>query len=128
MISYVTYKIIHYLGIFSALAAVAGVAAHSGTGGNPPGRPRWSRGLSAAHGIGLFLALVGGFGMLARLGVSQEGLGLPLWIWIKLAIWVVFGAILTLARRRPETAPWVLIVAPLLAVCAGAVALLKPGL
>lgn len=126
MISYVTYKIIHYLGIFTAVTAVAGYAVLAGTGGSPLLRGSWTKRLAAAHGIGLFLVLLGGFGMLARLGVSHGGL--PLWIWIKLAIWVVFGAVLTLAKRRPETAGWVLFVAPLLAVAAGTVALLKPGL
>lgn len=128
MISYVTYKIIHYLGVFTAVSAVAGYAALAGVGGSPLVRAPWTRRLAAAHGIGLFLVLLGGFGMLARLGVTHEMGGLPTWIWIKLAIWGALGAVLTLAKRRPETAGWVLFVAPLLAVAAGTVALLKPGL
>ncbi|MEK9507548.1 hypothetical protein WI460_05000 [Gemmatimonadota bacterium Y43] len=125
MISYVTYKIIHYLGIFTAVTAVAAYAVLA-TGGSPLQRDAWTKKLAAAHGIGLFLVLLGGFGMLARLGVSHGGL--PTWIWIKLAIWVLLGGVLTLAKRRPETAGWVLFIAPFLAAAAGTVALLKPGL
>lgn len=126
MISYVTYKIIHYLGIFTAISAVAAYASLSATGGSPLLRDGWAKKLVAAHGIGLFLVLLGGFGMLARLGVTHTGL--PTWIWIKLAIWLALGATLSWAKRRPESAGWALVAVPLLALAAGTVALTKPGL
>ena len=40
------------------------------------------------HGIGLLISLVSGFGMLAKLGMSWPW---PLWIWIKVALWLVLG-------------------------------------
>jgi len=45
----------------------------------------------------LFLILLGGFGMLARLG-----LGLPGWAIIKLLIWVALGAMTALINRQPK--------------------------
>ncbi|UCC24523.1 MAG: hypothetical protein JSU98_12385 [Gemmatimonadales bacterium] len=125
MISYGVYKIIHYSGIFllvTALAAALGRAAMSD--GWPEGRDPWSRRLVAGHGAALFLILLGGFGMLARLDVSQ-GLGLPGWIWAKLGIWAALGAILA-ARRSSPMAARAVVAVPLLAVLAGLVALTKP--
>ncbi len=125
MISYTVYKIIHYGGIFTAVAALGAFLTLSAAGGTPLVREPWSKRLVAAHGAGLFLVLLGGFGMLARLEVTQ-GLTLPGWVWAKLAIWVILGALVTLAKRRPEGAGWMLLALPALAVLAGAVALTKP--
>lgn len=41
-------------------------------------------------GIALILILVSGFGLMARLGVSQGG-SWPMWLKIKLGIWTVIG-------------------------------------
>lgn len=125
MISYTTYKIVHYLGVFTVVAALGAFLSLAAGGGNPLVRRPWSKRLIAAHGIGLFLVLLGGFGMLARLDVT-EGLQLPGWIWAKLGIWTLLGAAVTVAKRRPETSGWLLLALPVLAVLAGAVALTKP--
>ncbi|MFP5520527.1 MAG: hypothetical protein ACLGGX_11530 [Bdellovibrionia bacterium] len=49
------------------------------------------------HGVGLALILISGFGMAARLGLVS---GLPGWIHAKLAIWVLLGAGIALAKRK----------------------------
>lgn len=126
MISYSVYKIIHYLGIFGLVAALVTLLARTAAGvkgedGRDPARKK----LVAVHGTALFLILLGGFGMLARLDVTQ-GMSLPGWIWLKLAIWAFLGGITFAVKRNPRLAKSVGIAVPLLAVLAGWVALYKP--
>jgi hypothetical protein len=120
---YQIYKLIHFLGIFSLLVALAVAAAHVLRGGTRANNP-YRRTLGIVHGIAAFLILLGGFGMLARLGVVQGGL--PGWIWAKLAIWLVAGAAIALVYRGASQARTVLIAVPLLAVLAAYFALYKP--
>lgn len=49
------------------------------------------------HGIGLVISLVSGFGMLAKLGIMGS---MPVWVWIKIALWLVLGFLPVLAKRR----------------------------
>ena len=128
MISYDVYKIVHYLGIFLLLVVLsAGLARaavlHRAPEPTPAADP-WRRRLLAGHGVALFLVLLGGFGMLARLEITH-GLGLPGWIWAKLGIWVVLGAAVAARRSRPLATAGLAAV-PLLALLAGWVALYKP--
>ena len=121
--SYEVYKLIHFLGIFVLLTALTAGCMHALRGGTRADNP-YRKPLAAAHGIAMFLILLGGFGMLARLGIMQAGL--PAWIYIKLAIWIVFGAALVLVQRSSGLARMGVIGLPLLAVLAAAVALYKP--
>lgn len=126
MISYVTYKIIHYVGIFTMVSALAAFLAQTASSGTPLVRVPWAKRLVIAHGVGLFLILLGGFGMLARLDITHQLGLLPGWIWAKLALWTVLGAAVTVAKRRPEWTGALLVVTPVLAFLAGTVALTKP--
>lgn len=49
-------------------------------------------------GIGLFLILLGGFGLLARVYANQWH---P-WVIIKLITWVVLGGMIALINRKPQ--------------------------
>lgn len=51
------------------------------------------------HGVGLLIMLVGGFGLLARLGMIR---GFPNWVWAKLAIWIFMGAAIAIAKRKGQ--------------------------
>lgn len=93
------YKTMHLLGIALILVALGGVATHAAGGGSKASNPL-ARTLGIAHGIGLLLALVGGFGMMARLDLSFAA-G---WLWVKMAIWLFFGAATVLAYRKPSIA------------------------
>jgi len=128
VIPYTAYKVVHYLGIFLLLtglsAALARAAAWRVSDVAPPEADPWGRRIVIAHGIALFMILLGGFGMLARLEIT-EGLGLPGWIWAKLGLWTILGGVVAI-RRVPALAGPALVVAPLLAALAGWVALYKP--
>ncbi len=91
--------------IFLSLGGVA-TSAINGLGKSH----QWRRPLAATHGIGLLLSLVGGFGLLARLGMPHDGL--PGWIIAKLGIWVIFAALLGVMIRKPNLAKrlWLLII------------------
>ncbi len=114
---YTVYKLLHVLGALMVLAAAGGVAVHAANGGRREDNAQ--RGLLAAmHGVGLVLSVVAGFGML--------GASLPGWAWAKLAIWLLFGASLTLAYRGQTLARALIVVLPLLAAAAAWLALYKP--
>jgi hypothetical protein len=124
MLSHQFYNVVHILGIVLLVMALGGMALHAANGGTR--RDNVARGLVAAlHGIGAFLVLLGGFGMLARLGV-MHGSGFPGWIWVKLVVWVLLGAAAVLPYRRPALARPLLFAVPALAAVAAYMAIYKP--
>jgi hypothetical protein len=121
MISLQVYKNIHLLGIFMILMALGGLILHRINGGTRA--HTWRKPVAITHGVGLLLALVGGFGALARLGIFWP---LPGWAIGKLVIWLALGALIAVIFRSPALAKslwWVTIV---LATLAGYLALNKP--
>jgi hypothetical protein len=121
---YQFYKLIHFLGIFLTLTALAITAAHVVRGGTRTDNPL-KKLAGALHGIGLLLVLTGGFGMLARLGLVQVHM-FPGWIIAKMVIWLMAGAALMMPYRSKALAWPVLVGAPLLFVAAAYFALYKP--
>ena len=121
MLSLAVYKTIHYLGIFTLVTALAASLSRAAAGTAAGGAPDpWRKRLSIIHGIALFLVLLGGFGMLARLGMGVTG-----WVGAKLLIWVVAGGLITL-RKSPAAAAWGVALVPLLAALAGWIGYTKP--
>jgi uncharacterized membrane protein SirB2 len=53
---------------------------------------------SILHGVGLLLALVGGFGLAAKLKLSVAS---P-WLIYKILVWVALGGFIAIAKRKPE--------------------------
>ncbi|CAN5862814.1 hypothetical protein BH23GEM3_BH23GEM3_21720 [soil metagenome] len=124
MIPYITYRFIHFVGIFLVLVSLGGVALHAANQGTK--QSSRTRKLTAiTHGIGMFVVLLGGFGLLARLGIAH-GTDWPGWVWTKLGIWVVLGVVVILPYRRPELARPLFLTVPLLAVLAAYMAIFKP--
>jgi hypothetical protein len=124
MFSLAFYKVVHLLGVAMVMVSLAGaaVAAVSGEGF---ARSPFRRLLSIMHGVSGLLVLVGGFGMLARLGV-MHGSGFPGWIWVKLVLFFVIGGSLLVPRYFPSLAKPFLVVLPLLVALAAYVAIYKP--
>jgi hypothetical protein len=115
---FAAYKVVHYLGVFTLVAALSATLARSakeGLNSDP-----WRKRLGMIHGIALFLILLGGFGMLARLDA-----GFPMWIVAKLVIWVAAAGLIA-ARKSADWSARALVLLPLLAVLAGWLAYTKP--
>jgi hypothetical protein len=124
MISYAVYRLIHFVGIFLIIMAVSSQTLHVATGGTRATQTARKL-VFAAHGIGLLLVLVAGFGLLARLGI-MHGAGFPGWIWAKLVIWLIFGALVALPYRMPALARPLWVAIPLLAAASAYLAIFKP--
>lgn len=108
MISYSVYKIVHLVGVLMVFLALGGVATHAINGGAKG--HSWRKPIAITHGIGLVLSLVGGFGLLARLGIVHGGL--PGWVMAKLGIWLLFAVLIGVVSRKPGWAKpiWPLII------------------
>ena len=120
---YTAYKLIHFFGIFTLMIVLAAAAMHVVRGGTRADNPN-RRIIGIVHGVAMFMILLGGFGMLARLGIVHTGL--PGWIYAKLVIWLVAGASIALLYRGRDAARTLLIALPLLGVLAAYFALYKP--
>lgn len=119
---YAAYKVLHVFSVVLTFTVLGGLALHSVNGGNRASNQ--ARKLTGVlHGVGLLMILVGGFGLLARLGVSG---GFPLWVWLKLAIWLLVGASAALIRRSPSWSRILLWLLPVLAGVASWLAVYKP--
>lgn len=122
MFSHSLYLNLHLFGIFLTIASLMGLAMAA-----LMGRHLLSKGLRIAlasgHGVGVFLILLGGFGLLARLGIHGDW---PLWIKLKLGMWGVFALLTIVVKRLPfaAKASWLLL--PALAAMAAWVAIYKP--
>lgn len=107
------YKALHIFGLFLAMTSLGGIAIHAANGGTKA--TSRTRALTAsAFGIGMLLALAGGFGQAARLGLSQTAL-FPGWLWAKVAIWVVVAVLSILPYRIPALAKPIYLLVPVLA-------------
>jgi hypothetical protein len=124
MLPYSFYKVTHILGIALALVALGGFAVHALNGGGKHENGARKL-LIGMHGAGALFILVGGFGMLARIGF-QHGANFPGWLWTKIAVWSVVAAIVMLPYRRPQFARPMVVALPLLAATAAAMAVYKP--
>jgi hypothetical protein len=121
MIPFLVYKNLHLIGVFMILVALGGVILQQ-INATTRGQA-WRQSVAITHGIGMVLVLVGGFGMLARLGIFWPW---PGWIVGKIVIWLVFGVLLAVIGRAPALAKplWWSTIA--LAAIAAYLALSKP--
>jgi len=120
---YVAYKLLHYAGLFLLFTSLGGLcAARLGQGQGADGE-RW---LKLLHGMALLMAIVAGFGMLARLGQASPATW-PAWVWLKLALWTALGAAPVLIKRAERLAGLLLVLLPLLGLVGALLVLYKPG-
>jgi len=122
--SYVAYKMIHLSGIFALMVALAGMAVHAASGQTKRENPGY-RGLLILHGLGALIALTGGFGLLARVGVLHGQL-FPGWVWGKLLLWVLLGGLIALPYRTKALARTLPFLLPVLGLLGAYLANYKP--
>jgi hypothetical protein len=121
MIPMLIYKNLHLIGVFMLFIAVGGLIVHQigvGIREHP-----WRRTMVITHGIGMVLVLVGGFGMLARLGIFWPW---PGWVVGKIVIWLIFGGLIAVLGRSPTLAKPLWWIAIVLGTLAAYLALNKP--
>lgn len=89
------YKILHLTGLICLFFGFGGllVASYSGATLKPSARIM----SFATHGIGLLFLLVGGFGMLAKMGIMKQ---MPGWVYAKIIIWVFMAVGISLVKRK----------------------------
>ncbi len=115
------YKIIHIFALTMIVMAIGGFTMHSLNGGTKDGNAARKFG-AAVHGVGLFLMIFSGFGMLARLELD----GMPAWIIAKLVIWIIIAAALMAPYRVPKLGKVFMFTIPALTGLATYIALYKP--
>jgi hypothetical protein len=118
------YNVVHIVGIILLMSALGGAAVRAMTAGAAE-TPSIRRLLAVLHGLGAFLVLLGGFGMLARLGIMHGG-SFPGWVWVKLLLWTLLAVAVILPRKRPDLARPLLLALPLLGGLAAFMAIYKP--
>lgn len=124
MFSHQLYNVVHIVGIVLVMSALGGAAVYAMIGETRTG-PSPRRLLAILHGVGAFLVLLGGFGMLARLGFLR-GASFPGWLWVKLIVWALVAVALIVPFRRPALARPLLLSLPVLAGIAAYMAIYKP--
>lgn len=97
MIPFELYKIMHLFGIALLLLGLGGILCAFAL--TPKVNTKIKIASFSAHGLGLLLALTGGFGMAARMGLVN---GLPLWIYLKLGIWAFMAIAVSIAKRKAQ--------------------------
>lgn len=123
MFSHQFYNVVHIVGLVLLMTALGGITLASTASGE---RGSGSRRFAAAfHGVGVFLILLGGFGMLARLGIVR-GTSWPGWVWAKIVIWGILAVAAFLPYRFPSTARPLLLLLPVLGGMAAYMAIYKP--
>lgn len=120
--SYEFYRVLHLFSVFGIALSLGGMTVYMAAGGS---KAAFSlrKFVGITHGIGLFIALVGGFGLLARLGLVQ---GLPGWAIAKLVLWTALGGLPTLIYKKPQHAKALFVAIWLLTGVAAYLARYKP--
>lgn len=107
-----TYHFIHLIGLIFVFIGFGGLLSQDG-----------ARKAMMWHGIGLVISLVSGFGMLAKMGIMGS---MPVWVWIKIALWLVLGFLPVLAKRRVLSAKGVVLIAAIVGATLGYLGYFKP--
>lgn len=116
------YKVAHIFGVLLLFSALGGMV-YRALAGDTSEAGRKLAGMT--HGAALVLILITGFGALAKLGFGEGG-GFPIWLIGKLVLWLLFGGIVVLIRKKPEWAKLLWVLLPLIGTFAAYLALYKP--
>ena len=109
------YYFLHFAGV---MCLFLGMGAILGMGED---RKHINKFVGIFHGIGILLILVSGFGLLAKLKF-----GWPIWVIIKLVMWLALSMIMILAKRKICSPKMTAILGLILGLIAVAMCVLKP--
>lgn len=123
--TYATYKIVHLAGLMLLFMSLGGLAVLGALGADKAASKPMRAVLSVFHGVGLLVLAVAGFGLLARLNMGAPDTW-GVWVYIKLVLWLVFGAAVVPFKRMPGLARVWLIVFAALGTVAAWLAIAKP--
>jgi uncharacterized membrane protein SirB2 len=106
--SYEFYKVLHFIGlymVFGSLGAATILAMNAGSK-NFPNRKL----VAITHGLGMLVVLVSGFGLMARLAITQGPW--PGWVFGLLLVWLILGFFTLLVYRKPAQGKlwWILLI------------------
>lgn len=106
--SYEFYKVLHITGIFMVISAVGAHLLNGILDGDK--KFAGKRFVTTLHGLGLTIAFVAGFGLMARLGMV--GGDWPIWMILKLVIWLFLGLVILIPRYKPtwSKAVWIVVI------------------
>jgi hypothetical protein len=93
------YRVLHLIGLFLVYLGL-GAQAAAAKEDNPKDHFIWKT-AGMTHGIGMLLSLIGGFGLLAKLGIAWPW---PIWVWAMLVSWLALGAAPVFAKKSPAAA------------------------
>lgn len=106
--SYEVYKFLHLLGLGAVAFSFGAFAMRS----EDPSKKKLP---SAVHGVGLFLVLLGGFGMAAKMKLAVASTP---WVIFKVVVWLGLGGFMAINKRKPDLVPKAQVALTLLAVVA----------
>jgi len=112
------YKVLHVLGALVLFMSLGAAFLRSALAKDSDA---FKKEISMGHGIGLAILLIAGFGALAKLGA-----GFPVWVMVKMILWLVFGGILVVIKRNPALAKTLWYVQIVLGALAVYLAVYKP--
>lgn len=113
------YNLLHLVGVFLVYLSYGGLIFRAALNSDNVSLRKFG---GIFSGIGLFLILLGGFGMHARYGYSWSA-G---WLIVKLIVFVLFGGLIALINRKPELSKTWFFVSIILGFIATTMALFKP--
>lgn len=118
------YDVVHNIGIALVMSSLGGVAMHALIGGTRQENTA-RRLVVRLHTVGVALILLGGFGMLVRIGFPHRE-SFPPWVWIKLLLWTSLAAVPLLPYHHPRYAKALLLGLPAAAGLAAFLGIYKP--
>ncbi len=95
MLPYVFYNVLHLLGVLLVFTSYGALIARTWTGSTHTGVRKFG---AISSGIGLLFLLISGFGMVPVWGFAG-------WVWVKIIVWVILGALLAAINRKAVAAP-----------------------
>jgi cytochrome c553 len=98
---YAIYYPIHFIGIFLTFICIGGICVHVKNGGTKEDN-KSRKLLAITHGVALLLTIIGGMGLMKATHAATNGF--PLWIILKLVIWVILGASSLIIYKLPKLA------------------------